>query len=174
MSREALLEIHHELDRIFELARELIVAGDGAHAARALAVYRALTAAHAAAEEELLLPHLPADARWPAALYVGQHGKLLAGLDRAADAVAAVVAPAPRWRVAALCALDVLIPVLHLAEHHHLAEEQALFPSVPPAQLALVAARWPDDLAPHADLLAACRAALVTAGSFPPEPPPAA
>lgn len=170
VSTAALVEIHQELDRIFELARELVVAGDGAHAARALAAYRALTAAHAAAEEELLLPHLAPDARWPAALYVGQHAKLLAGLDRAADLVAAVAAPRPRWRTAALCALDTLIPVLHLAEHHHLAEEQALFPSVPPALVAEVAARWPADLAVHAAALAACRAALVTASPSPPEP----
>ena len=157
----ALTEIHRDLDRIFELVRELIVVGDGAHAARALAAYRALTAGHAAAEEALLLPCLNADARWPAALYVGQHAKLLAGIDRAADVVAAVAAPAPRWRQMALCALDTLIPVLHLAEHHHLAEEQALFPHVPVARLAEVAATWPAELARHADTLAACRAALL-------------
>ncbi len=163
----ALRGIHVELDAIFELARELVVAGDGHHAARALAAYRALTARHAADEEALLLPHLPADARWPAGLYVGQHGKLLAGIDRAADVVAAVAAPAPRWRAMALCALDALIPVLHLAEHHHAAEEQALFPAVPAAALAAVVAAWPADLAAHADALAACRAALAGVPSPP-------
>ncbi|HVV85986.1 MAG TPA: hypothetical protein VHE35_23160 [Kofleriaceae bacterium] len=159
-AREALAAIHRELDRVFELARELLVVGDGPHAARALAAYAALTAAHAEAEERLLLPRLPPDARWPAALYVGQHRKLLVGLDRAADLVAAVRAPAPRWRVAALCALDTLIPVLHLAEHHHQAEEEALFPVVPAAALAAVAAAWPAAVALHAGTLATCQAAL--------------
>jgi hypothetical protein len=160
MSTPALREIHRELDRVFELARELLVAGDGHHAARALAAYGALTAGHAAAEEAMLLPFLPRDARWPASLYTGQHHKMVAGIDRVVPLVARVAAPAPRWRTLALCALDALIPVMHLAEHHHLAEEQELFPSVPAAQLAAVAAAFPADLAAHADSLAVCRAAL--------------
>ena len=171
----ALIDFHRTLDAVFELARELIVVGDGVHAAQALAVYRALTAAHAADEERLLLPHLTADARWPAALYVGQHAKLLAGLDRAADVVARIAAPAPRWRTMALCALDALIPVLHLAEHHHAAEEQALFPCVPAAAVAAVAAAGARALADHAAVLATCRAALITSPAEPTEPrePPA-
>ena len=166
----AVIEFHRALDAVFELARELIVVGDGVHAARALAVYRALTAAHAADEERLLLPHLTAAARWPAALYVGQHTKLLAGLDRAADVVARIAAPAPRWRTMALCALDALIPVLHLAEHHHAAEEQALFPCVPAAAVAAVAAAGARALADHAAVLAACRAVLLTTPAAPREP----
>lgn len=158
-----MIDVHRQLDGVFELVRELVVAGQGARAGEALAVYRALTAEHAAAEERELLPHLPADARWPAALYVGQHHKLLAGIDRAAPAVAAVAAPGPRWRIAALCALDTLVPVLHLAEHHHLAEEQALFPHAPAEALAAVAALGASGLAAHADVLAGCRAALVAA-----------
>lgn len=160
MSSAALVEIHHELDRVFELARELLVVGDGAHASRALAVYAALTARHAADEEALLLPHLPDDARWPASLYTGQHRKLLLSLDRVVGAIAQVDRAAPRWRLSVLAALDALIPVMHLAEHHHLAEEQELFPSVPAAQLAAIAAAFPADLAAHADTLARCRAAL--------------
>ncbi len=163
MTATALIELHRQLDEIFELARELVVAGQGARASEALAVYRALTADHAAAEEALLLPHLPADARWPAALYVGQHHKLLVGLDRAAPAVAAVAAPGLRWRIAALAALDTLIPVLHLAEHHHLAEEQALFPHAPREAVAAVAAAGAASLSVHAAVLDGCRAALAEA-----------
>lgn len=156
----ALVAVHHELDALFTVVRELVVMGDGARAAAALAAYRALTAHHAADEEARLLPLLPADARWPAALYTGQHDKLLTGLDRALPAVAQVAAPAPRWRVAALCALDALIPVMHLAEHHHLAEEQALFPHVPDALADELAAGWRAELGRHAVVIADCRAAL--------------
>ncbi len=155
-----LIEIHQQLDQVFELTRELIVLGDGVHASRALAAYRALTAGHAAAEEALLLACLPDDARWPATLYTGQHVKLLVGMDRAIDVVAAVAAPAPRWRIMALCALDALIPVMHLAEHHHAAEELELFPHVPAALAAEVAAAGARDFSRHADVLAACKARL--------------
>ncbi len=161
MPELSLIEIHQQLDAVFELTRELIVVGDGLHAGRALATYRALTAGHAAAEEALLLPCLPADARWPAELYSGQHVKLLVGMDRAVAVVAAIAAPAPRWRTMALCALDALIPVMHLAEHHHAAEELELFPHASAALAAEVAALGARDLERHADVLAACRAALV-------------
>lgn len=160
VSEPSLIEIHRRMDQVFELTRELLVSGDGAHAGRALATYRALTASHAAAEEALLVPCLPDAARWPASLYLGQHVKLLAGIDRAVDVVAAVAAPAPRWRIMALCALDALIPVMHLVEHHHAAEELELFPHVPPAIAAEVAAVGARDLEAHAEVLAACQVAL--------------
>ncbi|MEZ4401171.1 MAG: hemerythrin domain-containing protein [Kofleriaceae bacterium] len=130
--------VHAELDRVLACARELVVAGDGARAHRVLTIYRALTAGHADDEEALLVPLLDGAARWPPALYHGQHGKLLAGLDRVAPLVPALCASTPGWRRRALVILDALGPVVHLAEHHHQAEETDLF--------AVARARAPDRL----------------------------
>ncbi|MCB9560139.1 MAG: hypothetical protein H6708_06985 [Kofleriaceae bacterium] len=63
--------------------------------------------------------------------------------------MAAVDRATPGWRRAALVALDAAAPVLHLAEHHHLAEEQDLFvhaAATAPALIDELAARWRADL----------------------------
>ncbi|MBK7075473.1 MAG: hypothetical protein IPH44_24600 [Myxococcales bacterium] len=159
----SLVAVHEELDRVFAQFRELVLIGDGARAAAVLAVYQALTADHAAAEEALLVPLLDDAARWPADLYTGQHAKLLAAIDRAAAAVAGLAAGAPGWRARALAALDVAAPLHHLAEHHHLAEEQDLLPLVgerEPARLVEVAARFWATHAAHRATLTEAAAAL--------------
>jgi hypothetical protein len=141
----SLVAVHQELDRVFARFRELLLVGDGVRAAAVLKAYGAMTADHAGAEETLLVPLLDDAARWPAELYTGQHAKLLAAIDRAVDAVVGVVAGTAGWRARALAALDVATPLMHLAEHHHLAEEQDLLPLVgerEPARLVEVAARF--------------------------------
>lgn len=152
-----LAAVHRELDLAFARFRELVLIGDGAAAAAVLASYRALTVAHAADEEALLLPLLDARARWPAELYTGQHRKLIEAIDRVAATCVAVVAGAPGWRAAALATLDAAAPLHHLAEHHHLAEEHDLFAVVAaqdPARLAEVAARFWAVHAGHREVLA--------------------
>lgn len=159
----SLVAVHEELHRVFAQFRELVLVGDGLHAAAVLAVYQALTADHAAAEEALLVPLLDDAARWPAELYTGQHAKLLAAIDRTAAAVAGLTAGAPGWRARALAVLDVAAPLHHLAEHHHLAEEQDLLPLLgerEPARLVEVAARFWATHAAHRATLDAATAAL--------------
>lgn len=159
----SLVAVHRTLDHVFARFRELVLAGDGARAAAVLEVYRALTAEHAAAEEALLVPHLDADARWPADLYTGQHAKLLAGIDRVAGALLGLRPGGAGWRAHALVVLDAAAPVHHLAEHHHQAEEQDLIPFVAeraPAAVLEVATRFDAALAAHRATLADADAAL--------------
>ncbi|MBK9034833.1 MAG: hypothetical protein IPL61_26815 [Myxococcales bacterium] len=151
-----LVAVHRALDEVFARVRELLLIGDGARAAAVLTSYRALTEAHAAAEEAALVPLLDARARWPAELYLGQHRKLFEAIDRLAAACGAVVVGAPGWRTAALAALDAAVPLHHLAEHHHLAEEQDLFAVVAaqaPERLADVAAQFWVELDGHRAIL---------------------
>ncbi len=159
----SLESVHRALDEMFGLFRELVLVGAGEAAATVLASYRALTARHAADEEAHLLPLLGADARWPAALYTGQHAKLLAGLDRVALVVAGLDARRPGWRRHALAVLDAAGSVHHLVEHHHLAEEQALFvevAAVAPEVLVRLAGEWHAEAATHAAALATAGVAL--------------
>lgn len=156
-----LAAVHLALDDTFASFRELVLVGDGARASEVLEVYRVLTAAHAEAEERLLLPVTPAARRWPDELYRGQHVKLLAGIERVAPLVPAIAGPSPGWRTRALAALDAAGPLLHLSEHHHQAEESDLFLVVAraePARLDEVAREFWASHAAVRDVLA--RAAL--------------
>ncbi len=158
-----LVGVHHVLDAMFALFRELVVGGDGRRAHEVLAAYRALTARHAGDEERHLVPWLGPTARWPAELYLGQHEKLFTGLDRIALVVTGLRVGAPAWRGHALAVLDAAAPVHHLAEHHHLAEEQDLFvvaTAAAPTLLAELAVGWHAAAAAHAALLAEARASL--------------
>lgn len=150
----ALIAAHRTLDEIFARFRELVVLGDGAAAAAVLGAYRALTADHAAAEEAHLVPGRGAAARWPDELYLGQHRKLLAAIDRVAERLVGLTAGVPGWRRRALAVLDAAAPLHHLAEHHHAAEEQDLFVTAAPAALAAVAERFAAGLAAQAAILA--------------------
>lgn len=158
MSSAALQAAHQFLDEVLARFRELVVAGDGARAAAVLAAYRALTAGHAAAEEELLIADR-VGGRWPPELYVGQHGKLLAAIDRVA-ALVPTLTGGPGWRRQALVILDAAGPLVHLAEHHHAAEEQDLFVTAAPAALAEVAARFAASTAAVTAVLAEADRAL--------------
>ncbi len=159
----ALIAVHHALDEQVGVFRELVLVGDGARAAAVLAAHRALTERHASDEEAHLVPLLAGGSRWPAELYTGQHAKLLAGLDRVLDAVAGLAAPRAGWRRHALGVLDALAPALHLADHHHRAEEQDLLviaEARDPALVAALARDWLAAAAAHDALLADARAAL--------------
>ncbi len=155
--------VHEQLDGIFASFRELVLVGDGRRAAAVLAAFRALTSAHAADEEAALVPLLDGSARWPAELYLGQHVKLLAGIERLGDGLDELAPGRSGWRRGALAVLDRAGPVLHLAEHHHLAEEQDLFVIVAaraPHRLDELAARWHVERARHRGVLDEAAAAL--------------
>lgn len=122
-----LLAVHRALDALFEDFREAALVGDGGRARARLAAYRALTADHADAEEHLLLSVTPDARRWPDELYLGQHVKLLAGLQRVEPLLVELSTARAGWQRTALAVLDAAATVRHLAEHHHLAEEQDLF-----------------------------------------------
>jgi hypothetical protein len=150
-----LVAIHHELDRVFAAFRELVLMGDERRAAAMLQAYRNLTARHADDEDRLLVPHLRDGARWPAELYTGQHEKLFAGIDRLATFVAAIRGGTAGWRGRALEALDAASRVHHLVEHHHLAEEQDLFPNAATDEaIVAMASAWHSARSTYDNLLA--------------------
>ncbi len=155
--------VHGQLDRIFALFRELVLVGDRGRAALVVAALRDLTASHAADEEAALVPLLDDTARWPAELYLGQHTKLLAGIDRLSASLDEIGPRRAGWRTAALAVLDLAAPMMHLAEHHHLAEEQDLFviaAARAPHRLDELAARWQEERARHQVVLDEATAAL--------------
>lgn len=161
--------VHRVLEDVLARVRASVLLGDGVRAAATLAIYRTLVAEHAAAEERELLAIEPAARRWPDELYVGQHHKLLAAIDRVAGVLAALDAPRPGWPARALAVLDAAGPLVHLVEHHHRAEEDDLFPVVArhaPARLAAVAAAFDDSYARVSDALVSPPAAARTFAIF--------
>jgi iron-sulfur cluster repair protein YtfE (RIC family) len=123
--------LHAQLDELFALHQELVLCDALARAGDLLAAYRELLALHMAHEETLLLPlyERGEGQRWPAELFIGQHEKMNLLLDRAAGELAGAVTLAGRQRRrAVLSLLERETAFKHLSEHHHLAEDQALFP----------------------------------------------
>lgn len=102
---------------------------------------------HIAIENEQLLPHLPADARWPARMYELEHERitLLADEYRARLAQVAQQPPSdePARRQTVLDLLDATHALRHLLEHHNQREEMALAQELP---LDLQQAVWPAQL----------------------------
>lgn len=102
---------------------------------------------HIAIEDEQLLPHLPADARWPARMYVLEHERitLLADeyRDRLEQAARQSLDDEPARRQTVLDLLDAAHALRHLLEHHNQREETALAHELP---LALQQTVWPEQL----------------------------
>jgi hemerythrin-like domain-containing protein len=131
MSFARLASVHARLDELFELHQELVLCDALPRAADLLAAYRDLLALHMAHEETLLLPLYARGEgqRWPAELFTGQHEKMTRMLDHAAGELAEAATRAGRTRrQAVLALLERETAFKHLSEHHHLAEDQALFP----------------------------------------------
>jgi len=114
-------------------AHLLDVAGaDFERARQRLQRWRRALARHIAIENDRLLPHLPAGARWPARLYLAEHERIELLADEYAQRLGA-------RRQAVLTLLDAAHPLRHLIEHHHQREEMALAHELP---LALQQAAW--------------------------------
>jgi hemerythrin-like domain-containing protein len=123
-----LLDEHCRLLATVQQARLALLDGDLAEARRAHADLQRLLSAHAEREERVLIPDIPASARWQAAVYLAEHRKiaqLAAGLRRRLDASGPPDGPTR------LALLDAYHPFVHLLEHHFAREEQALFVDVP-------------------------------------------
>ena len=126
----SLNDAHAELGELFLVHQECLLIGEIALAREVLAAYRSALRLHMQHEEELVMPiYLRAESpRWPEELYTGQHEKLLALLDR----VEAALTPLDRagvWRRAVIEVLEIETSFKHLVDHHHLAEDQAFYPT---------------------------------------------
>lgn len=125
-------------------AHLLDVAGaDFERARQRLQRWRRALARHIAIENDRLLPHLPAGARWPARLYLAEHERIELLADEYAQRLDALLARPLRSqrarRQAVLTLLDAAHPLRHLIEHHHQREEMALAHELP---LAVQQAAW--------------------------------
>jgi len=123
-------EAHRDLDKLLLLHQECLIIGAFDEARALLESYRGLLLLHMQHEEVLVLPIYAraADKRWPVELYTGQHAKLLSLLERAAGALA-TLAKTAGWRRAVIALLEIETTLKHLLEHHHLAEDEALYPT---------------------------------------------
>ena len=83
------------------------------------------------------MPHVPANARWPARMYLLEHERIELLADEYATRVGALAARPPRGArtrgEAVLTLLDAAHALRHLLEHHHQREEMALAQELPPA-----------------------------------------
>lgn len=168
----ALNDAHDELTELFSLHQECLVAGELTSARDLLDAYRALLQLHMHHEEQLVMPiYLRAESpRWPEELYTGQHDKLLALLERAGAALARVDGTGP-WRRNVIEVLDIQSTFKNLVEHHHLAEDQAFYPTADAEStgderariLATCAAQWTEASAANRALVDRARAALAGA-----------
>lgn len=99
--------------------------------------------AHIAIENTLLLPHIPAGARWDERVYRLEHERIeLLAQEHIARMQAVVAAAAPAQsphqphasqRETVLMLLDGVHALRHVLEHHHAREEQALAAQLPSA-----------------------------------------
>lgn len=125
----ALNRAHDDLDELLRLHQECLIAGALSTARALFGAYRELLELHMAHEETWVLP-IYARAkpdRWPAELFLGQHAKLRALVARVEPALAECDAGVG-WRRQVLEVLKREVTLEHLLEHHHLAEDQALYP----------------------------------------------
>lgn len=123
-------EQHRQLEAGFDEHLLALVGAEFSDALQHLRHWHRALLQHIHIEDNLLLPHVPADARWPARLYLLEHQRIR---DLAQDylkqlqAVAAQPPAEPRARRRAVLALiDAAHPLRHLCEHHHEREEMAL------------------------------------------------
>jgi hemerythrin-like domain-containing protein len=121
---------HEDLDEVFALHQECLLGGCIDQARRLLDTYRSLIELHIRHEEDRVLPvySRAANKRWPEELYTGQHQKIRALLDRIEGHLDGFRV-GPGWRRRVLELLEVETTLKHLIEHHHLAEDQAFYPT---------------------------------------------
>lgn len=137
---------HARLDAQLHAHLLAVVGGELAAALAYFDDWYAALQAHIAVENDRLLPHVPADARWAARVYLLEHERilLLADEHRARLQLAAEQAPPVderARRVAVLALLDAVHSLRHVLEHHHAREEQTLALELPEA---LQRAAWGD------------------------------
>lgn len=125
-----LLDVHRELDEIFLLHGECLLAGELTLGREVLCTYRELLCLHMQHEEAHILPlygEVGAASRFPLVLYLGQHQKLRAMLDAILTRLGGLAGDARSVRRAVLAIFDQETTFKHLSEHHDGAERDGLF-----------------------------------------------
>ncbi|QXL83297.1 hypothetical protein [Comamonas sp. NLF-1-9] len=121
---------HAQLDALLQTHLLELMGGDFARAEQAFSRWRAELVAHIAIEERELLPHLPAQARWAAKVYLAEHERIALLAREHAARLTQVLANPPEpgmaQRRAALWLIDAVHPLRHVLEHHHQREEGTL------------------------------------------------
>ncbi len=129
----ALREAHRVLDELFLSHQEAIVGLDLEEAASCLLAYQAALLPHLRAEDELLVPlyaaRVPRVRGAPPELFTGEHERMMEALARFHSRIAEL-RQGPFTRRRALALIDEEHTFKHLAEHHHLREEQYLYPKL--------------------------------------------
>ncbi len=128
---------HRRMDALLHAHLLDVVAADFPRALQHLQRWRRALTRHIAIENCQLLPHVPANARWPARMYLLEHERIELLADEYATRVGALAARPPRGArtrgEAVLTLLDAAHALRHLLEHHHQREEMALAQELPPA-----------------------------------------
>ena len=137
---------HERLDALLH-AHLLDVAGaDFASALQHLQQWHVGLQEHIAIENTRLLPHVPADARWAARVYLLEHERIALLADEYQQRVQAVINHPPQdeqaRRRAVLVLLDAAHALRHVLEHHNEREHMALAQELP---LELQKAAWADE-----------------------------
>jgi hypothetical protein len=130
MHFESLRALHRMLDAVFTLHQELVVVLELDLAQQVFDTHLSLLRLHMKHEEDWLLPAyraLGAYPRFPEVLYLGQHRKLLAQLERARSRISQSRSDRNCTPRAALEILELETTFKHLSEHHDQAEAQGLF-----------------------------------------------
>jgi hypothetical protein len=130
MHFESLRALHRMLDAVFTLHQELLVMLELGLAEDVFDAHLLLLRLHMKHEEDWLLPAYRALGAWPRfpeVLYLGQHRKLLAQLQRVRSGLSQYRAAGDASPRAALAILDLETTYKHLSEHHDQAEAQGLF-----------------------------------------------
>lgn len=126
---------HERLEALLQAHLLEVIGGDLARADAALQHWREQLAQHIAIEEHELLPHLPAQARWAAAVYVVEHERIALLAQEYAARLAQVLARPPQddgqRRRAALWLIDAAHALRHVLDHHHQREHHALALELP-------------------------------------------
>jgi hypothetical protein len=125
-----LLGVHRELDELFLLHGECLLASDLVLAKEVLSVYRELLLLHMQQEETLLLPlyvEVGIAPRFPLVLYTGQHEKLRGMLDAISSQANELDGQGRALRRGVLSLFDRITTFKHLSEHHDGAERDGLF-----------------------------------------------
>lgn len=140
---------HRRLEADFHAHLLDLVAGDFRRAVKRLQRWHSALLQHIHIEDNLLLPHVPDTARWPARLYLAEHQRIRELADEHLQRVLqAAQGPALRGRArrqAVLNLIDAAHTLRHLSKHHHEREEMALAHELPAD---IQAAAWSSGLEP--------------------------
>ena len=124
---------HAELDELFLIHQEAVLAFRFDMAEAFLAAFERRLREHVRQEEELLLPLFETagrQERWPRELFSKEHDKLLHLLASVKQSLMGIEPLQAGIRRRVLDLLELEARFKHLSEHHHEREHQSLFPTL--------------------------------------------